>query len=296
MVSTRTAAVKEKLAAEQAPEQAPTGGTVAKRDPAGDLLKSMEDEFRKALPAILPVDTFLRVALTGLRKTPKLIECTRPSLLGALMECARLGLEPGTEYATLTPFRNTKKGGIYETQLIIGYQGFVQLMYRSGQVERVEAELVYEADEFEYSLGDGGRFFHKPALHLPPAERGKAIYAYAYAGLSGGGRTKVAVTPWWKAEELRRKYGRVWDSDFEMMWLKTPLRQVQKFAPKSSELRRALAVDGATIDLGGAISRPEGADDMVDGVVVEETPAQPTEPDAEAEADWPETAKPADAQ
>ena len=233
----RTAAVKERLAAEATPEQTQqNSGTVVRRDPAGDLLSSMEPEFAKALPNILPIDTFLRIALTCMRKTPRLIECTRPSLLGALMECARLGLQPGTEQATLTPFRKrTDNGFITEVQLIIGYQGYIELMYRSGMVQRVENELVHEAD----------------------------------------------------------KFGRVWKSDFVPMWRKTPIRQLQKYVPKSSELRRALDVDGATIDLGGAVTRPEGLDDMVDGEVLE-TSAPQTEAAAESQP-WPETAKPADA-
>lgn len=295
---TRTKKLADKLANE--PVTAPSGATlVRKLDPAGDLIASMEDEFRRCLPAVLPWDMFARVALTGFRKVPRLIECTRPSLLGALMECARLGLEPMTEYATLTPFKNRKKGNILECQLIVGYQGYVQLMYRSGQVERVEAEIVYEADEYEHSIGDGGRFFHKPADHLPPAERGEAIRAYAFANLVGGGRTKVAVTPRWRAEEMRKQYGNVWDSDFFAMWMKTPLRQIQKFAPKSAELRRALAVDGATLDLGGIVDRPED-DGTVEGEVVEQATEREEAPTAEQEKaarEWAdvEVAKPADA-
>lgn len=293
-MSTRTAAVKERLAAEQPPEQAQQGGPVARRDPAGDLLKSMEGEFAKALPAILPTDTFLRIALTSLRKTPKLIECTRPSLLGALMECARLGLQPGTEQATLTPFRNKQPDGSYahEVQLIIGYQGYIELMYRSGMVQRVENEPVYEADKFELSFGDGGRFFHEPALDLPPAERGQIKRVYAYAEMVGGGRSRVAVTSRWEAEEMREKFGRVWKTDFLQMWRKTPIRQLQKYVPKSSDMRRALAVDMATVDLGGAITRPEGVDDMVDGVVVDEATTEAPEATGE---DWPPTPQPPDA-
>jgi recombination protein RecT len=294
-VVSRTAAVKERLAAEATPEQTQqNSGTVVRRDPAGDLLSSMEPEFAKALPNILPIDTFLRIALTCMRKTPRLIECTRPSLLGALMECARLGLQPGTEQATLTPFRKrTDNGFITEVQLIIGYQGYIELMYRSGMVQRVENELVHEADKFELSFGDGGRFFHEPAWRLPKSERGDIIATYAYAEMTGGGRSRVALTPRWEAEEMRDKFGRVWKSDFVPMWRKTPIRQLQKYVPKSSELRRALDVDGATIDLGGAVTRPEGLDDMVDGEVLE-TSAPQTEAAAESQP-WPETAKPADA-
>lgn len=246
-----------------APASSPNGdGAVATRkpDPARDLLASMQDEFEACLPKILPVDLFLRVALTGFRKSPELLTCSRPSLLGALLETARLGLEPCTEQAYLIPFKQ-------ECTLVIGYQGFVQLMYRTGQVTEVEAEMIYEADEWEDSRGDGGKFFHRPAwtpdLRKPgwtKPGRGEPILAYSYAKLVGGGRTKVEICTRERAEYIKREYAKSAKSpwrkpeSFVPMWQKTPVRQLQKWAPKSSELRRALAVDGATFDPGGEAS------------------------------------------
>lgn len=272
MTATRTDQLRATLEAQPVNGTPAPGTAVAKKtDPAGDLLSSMEDEFRKCLPDILPWDMFARIALTGFRKNPKLLEANRSSLLGALMECARLGLAPCTEQAALSTFKNRSKGTI-ECQLIVGYQGYVQLMYRSGQVEQVVAEKIYEADEYEVSFGDGGRFFHRPKLLLPPSERGPVILTYAYATFHGGGRTKVEVTPKWKADALKRKHGNVWDSNFEEMWLKTPVRQLQKWAPKSAEMRRAVLADGATFDLGGIVERPDGDDAFVDGEVVDDKP------------------------
>ncbi|RKR92846.1 recombination protein RecT [Micromonospora pisi] len=293
MTITRTAQLRDAIP--DAPTSpAPNGAaTVATRkpDPAGDLIASMESEFRKLLPSALPWDMFARIALTGMRKNDKLIEATRPSLLGALMECARLGLAPCTEQASLSTFKNRRRGNVLECQLIIGYQGYIQLMYRSGQVEQVEAEMVYEADEWEYTLGDGGRFFHRPKLLLPPEERGAPLFAYAYATLRGGGRTKVSITPRWKAEELRKKHGNVWDSNFLEMWGKTPLRQVQKYAPKSSELRRAELLDGAVIDLGGVATLDDGR--TIDSTVVDEPTGAVN--DTDDDMGWPPAAQPADA-
>jgi recombination protein RecT len=227
------------------------------------------------------------VALIGFRKTPKLVECTRQSLLGALMECARLGLAPCTEEASLVPFNNRNKQ-TKECQLIVGYQGYVQLMYRSGQVEQVVVELVHEADEWEYSLGDGGRFWHKPEITATRADRGAPIFAYSFATLLSGGRTRVATVNLEEAKDLQRKYGvkqdSPWHTNFESMWLKTPVRRIQKFAPKSADLRRAYAVDGATFDLGGVTAAPD-EDGVLDGEVIEDTAGEseaPQSPDPQA--------------
>ncbi|MEV5819234.1 recombinase RecT [Micromonospora haikouensis] len=266
----------------------------AKPDPARDLLASMEKEFAACLPKMLPPDLFMRVALTGFRKTPDLLECSRKSLLGALLETARLGLEPCTEQAYLIPYKN-------ECTLVVGYQGFVQLMYRTGQVEQVEAEMIYEADVWEDARGDGGRFYHRPAWTpdlnrdgWTGEDRGKPIIAYSYARLVGGGRTKVEMCTRKRAEQIARDFAKSskspWKTgSFDAMWLKTPVRQLQKWAPKSAEMRRALAVDGATFDSSG---EPDVDPNVIQGEFVERpTSGAP----AGAGEVWPETAQPANA-
>lgn len=273
-----------------APNGASTG-TVATRkpDPARDLLLSMQDQFEACLPKMLPPDLFTRVALTGFRKTPELLECSRKSLLGALLETARLGLEPCTEQAYLIPFKG-------ECTLVIGYQGFVQLMYRTGQVKQVEVEMIHEADEWEDSRGDGARFFHRPAWTPDRARkdwtgqgRGLPILAYSYAELVGGGRTKVEVCTRDRAEYIKREYAKAakspWKTgSFDAMWLKTPVRQLQKWAPKSAEIRRALAVDGATFDDAG---EPDADLNVITGEIIPDAPQATEKPQ-----EWPEAAQP----
>ena len=281
-MSTRTAKLAETL--RQAPA-ATNGQEVAKkRDVARDLLDSMEAEFAKCLPAALPPDLFMRVALTGFRRTPELLECTRRSLLGALLEAARLGLEPCTEQAHLVPYKGT-------CQLIVGYQGYVQLMYRSPQVVSVEAELIYEADAWRDIRGDNPEFWHEPAWVPERARdgwtgegRGEPVLAYAYAELTGGRRTRVVMVPKAQALQLQREAlagkqnpGRSpWSTNFTAMWLKSPVRRLRNWAPMSTELRRAAHVDGTTFDEQG---QPDRDVDTIDAEVV------PTEQDTSG-ADW----------
>lgn len=292
-MTTRTQKLTEHLVDTATPEAA-AAGTVARRlDPARDLLMSMESEFEKCLPKTLPPDLFMRVALTGFRKTPDLLNCSRRSLLGALLETARLGLEPCTEQAYLIPYKT-------ECTLVIGYQGYVQLMYRTGLVSQVEAEMIYEADEWDDSRGDGGRFFHRP--NWMADDRGRPILAYAFASLAGGGRTKVEVCTRGRAEQIKREYAKSqkspWNSPntFNAMWQKSPIRQLQKWAPKSAELRRALIVDGASYDTAGQPDVETDDPNVVVAEVVEPTPPAATT-EAQGGNDWSdvEVARPADA-
>jgi recombination protein RecT len=271
-VTSRTAQLRDHLTA-QPNGNTPAGATLVKRvDPARDLLASMEAEFAASLPKALPIDLFMRVALTGFRKTPDLLACSRRSLLGALLETARLGLEPCTEQAWLIPYKD-------ECTLVVGYQGYVQLMYRTGMVKAVEAELIHEADEWAYEVGDGGKFFHRPRVELPSEKRGAPILAYSYAELMSGGRTKVCFVNREQAERIKNEYARAakspWKTgSFDAMWLKSPVRQVQKWAPKSAEIRRALVMDGATFDVGGVADVDP---DVIDSTAEEvETPTEGT--------------------
>ena len=74
------------------------------------LLKSMAPQIEMALPAHMDPVRFLRIAMTSIQKTPKLLECTDVSFMGALIQAAQLGLEPDgtTGQAYLIPRMNRR--------------------------------------------------------------------------------------------------------------------------------------------------------------------------------------------
>lgn len=110
-----------------------------------DLIKALEPEIKKALPAVITPERFTRMALTAISTTPKLQECSQMSFIAALMNAAQLGLEPNTPLgqAYLLPYRNKGK---LECQFQIGYKGMIDLVYRNKQVQTIQAQIVYEKD------------------------------------------------------------------------------------------------------------------------------------------------------
>lgn len=56
----------------------------------------MYGRIKTALPEVITPERFIRMALSALNTTPKLQECSRMSVLAALMNAAQLGLEPNT--------------------------------------------------------------------------------------------------------------------------------------------------------------------------------------------------------
>lgn len=227
---------------------AKTQGTkaVAKKQPQTikDYINAMSGEIAKALPQVMTPERFTRIALSAVSNTPKLGSCTPQSFLGAMMNAAQLGLEPNTPLgqAYLIPFENRKKG-ITECQFQIGYKGLIDLAYRSGEVKMIDAQTVYENDEFEYELGIDPVLKHKPAR----TNRGKPIYFYATFKLTNGGQG-FQVMSIEDVQEHAKKYSKTynngpWQTNFEEMAKKTVLKKLLKYAPLKTEFVKQVTSD-----------------------------------------------------
>lgn len=205
------------------------------------ILDKMAPEFQRALPKHMDVDRMLRLALTAVRNTPKLLLCDQMSLLAALMQSAQVGLEPNTALgqAYLIPYGNN-------VQFQIGYRGYLELAYRSEQYKTIYAHEVYANDHFEYKLG-----LYKDLVHIPAeSPEGEPIGYYAVYHLVNGGygfvyRTKAQI------DEHAMKYSQAvqkgwtspWKTDYNAMAKKTVLKEVLKYAPKSIEFQKAYESD-----------------------------------------------------
>lgn len=239
-------------------KSAATGGEVAdaKDKKPTTLTQLMADPRTKAqialaLPKHMTADRLARIAMTELRKTPKLMQCDQMSFLGAIMQCAQLGLEPGGAlgHAYLLPFdRRQKQGNQWvtvatEAQLIIGYRGMIDLARRSGQIVSLSARAVHENDTFSYAYGLEEKLEHVPCEDGNP---GALTHVYAVARLKDGGvqfevMSKAAVD---KVRALSKSSEKgPWVDHYEEMAKKTAIRRLFKYLPVSIELQRAVNID-----------------------------------------------------
>lgn len=209
-------------------------------------IKSMEGEIKRALPSVITPERFTRMVLSALSTNPKLAACTPKSFLGAMMSAAQLGLEPNTPLgqAYLIPYRNK---GVDEVQFQIGYKGLVDLAYRSGEVEVVQAQTVYENDKFECEYGLEPKLVHVPA----DGDRGEAVKVYAmFKTKSGGyGFEVMSMEDCRKhamaySQAYKNGYSSPWSTNFEEMAKKTVLKRVLKYAPLKSDFVRGIVQDG----------------------------------------------------
>lgn len=224
------------------------------REPQGVTLKQqirqMESQFALAMPKGTEAAQLVRDALTCIQQTPKLADCTPQTVLGALMTCAQLGLRPGVSglgHAWVLPYWDSKSR-TNVAQLIIGYKGFVDLAYRSGQIATVIARTVYAQDTFDVEYGIDEKLIHKPAMS---GDRSTPVAHYAIVKLANGGRsfwvmTEDEMQAWKRKYAPKNKAGNTvgpWVSDYEAMARKTCLLRLAAWMPKSTDLSVAIQVD-----------------------------------------------------
>lgn len=237
--------VKQELARKAAAAEQPAV-KLTKNMTIADMIRVLEPEIRKALPSVLTPERFTRMALSALNNTPKLAECTPMSFIAALMNAAQLGLEPNTPLgqAYLIPYQN-RKAGILECQFQIGYKGYIDLAYRTGQIQMIQARVVYAGDEFDYEFGLNPRLVHR----LGSGEKGEIRYIYGIFQLTNGG-CGFEVCNKADMDAFAQKYSQSftkdfspWKSNYEDMAKKTMVKRALKYAPIQSDFGRAMSLD-----------------------------------------------------
>ncbi len=202
-------------------------------------------------------ERMMRVVANAIRTTPKLQQCEPMSFLGALMQCASLGLEPNTVlgHAYMIPFDNKRKN-VTDVQVVIGYKGLIDLARRSGHITSLSANIHYSDDElWEYEEGTEAKLRHRPG----PLD-GKKLHAYAIAKFKDGGHAYV-VLPWAHVIKIRdasqgyqtaKKFGKTaetpWVKHEDEMAKKTAIRALAKYLPLSVEFMDAMQMDEAKAD------------------------------------------------
>ena len=78
-----------------------------------DIFEQNKKALQEAVPRHIGADRLMRTALTSIRKTPDLLQCTPASLLSCVLQSAAVGLEPDTGLgeAYLIPYKTTATQG-----------------------------------------------------------------------------------------------------------------------------------------------------------------------------------------
>jgi len=237
-----------------------------------DIAK-LRPEFQMAMPPGFDADRMSRMCITVVNQNPGLLECTRKSLLGAMMTAAQLGLYPDVSVLGHAYFLPFKVKGVPTVTFVAGYKGLIDLARRSGHVTSIMAYEVFDGDEFKYAYGTAPFITHVPSTESLDGR--DLIHVYAMAKLRGEKQPQFIVMSREQIESVRKRAPRgnagPWVEHYNEMAKKTAIRRLCKYLPLSSHLQRAVALDEAAD--AGVDQRLESVvdmgalDDLDDGII-----------------------------
>jgi len=198
-----------------------------------------ESMIRSLLPKNVTVDKFMAAIVAAVGNNPALLECDRGSLVKSCIQAAELGLSlnPTMGECDILKVYDRQKGNV--AQFRPRYMGLMKLARQSGEVLKIEAEIVRENDEFLFQKGDEPRLEHRIKL----GGRGLMIGAYCIWTLKNGekqfevmdGDQIIAIRDRSSAKTKEGKIVGPWATDEEEMWRKTVVRRASKYMPRSCE-------------------------------------------------------------
>jgi recombination protein RecT len=232
--------------------QAAASKTVEQRKnpTARDLIQSQQAQIEMQLAGAMNSSAFVRAALSSVSASPQLQQATPASLLGGIMLAAQLKLEigPALGHFYLTPRQVSVKQGnewvkTWTCLPIIGFQGYIELAYRSGRIEKIETFLIRKGDKFDHGANsERGRFFDWSPADYDEVREWTGVVAIAK--IKGAG-TVWAYLPKDKVISRRPQHWEKtpWGSNEEEMARKTGIRALAPYLPKSTDLGKALEAD-----------------------------------------------------
>lgn len=175
------------------------------------LLKSEQvfERLKAFAPNKASAERLHGLAALAVQNEPNLKKVEPFELIRAMVGVTSLGLEINSpmQHAWLIPFQKRGEGMIL--QVIIGYQGYMELGFRTGELRGIRSNIV-TAEEvktglFKYNLGTDGFIQHQygvsrdedhdPKVDWADDDPNKPMYAYAIADMKDGGYS-FAVLPW----------------------------------------------------------------------------------------------------
>lgn len=218
-------------------------------------LDKLADQLRHALPSHVSVEKFQRVAMTAIQSDSELLYADRQSLFESILRAAADGLLPDKREGAFVIFRaNIAKRGeqknfVNKVQWMPMIAGIQKKVRQSGEISGISAHVVYENDQFVWSLGDDESISHTPPPFGNP--RGEPVGVYAVATLKDGFKIREVMDRD-QIEKVRKvsKTGEwgPWKDWWEEMAKKTVIRRLSKRLPMSTDIEGVIAGEDTDVD------------------------------------------------
>lgn len=192
-------------------------------------------------------DNFLAGLSNAVAQYPDLANTNLTDLITVAQKVATLNLSLVSELgqAYIIPYNNH---GTVRAQLQLGYRGIIQLVQNTGNIGRLGGSPVYVGNKPHYNFVFGDFTMENEDFnpYTSEDENDKKVAGYvAYYYLKNGDR----VVNYWPIEQVEahaKKFSKSykgkgtkgytpWYNNFDAMAIKTVMKDLLKFAPKSSE-------------------------------------------------------------
>lgn len=249
--------------------------TQGKHDAVSALLgqESIKKRFEQVLGK--KAAGFMSSVISAVNANPELKKADPITVVSAAAVAASLDLpiNPSLGFAHIVPYAGR---AVFQ----MGWRGFVQLGMRSGQYKTINTCAVYEGE-----LVDSNRFTGEMYFDEKQRTSDKIIGYVSYFKLMNGYEKYLYMT----VEQIQshgKQYSKSysnpkgkWQTDFESMALKTPLKLLlSRWGILSIEMQTAVQLDQATVkNIDGSAytydDNPENNGDVIDTEPVEDTAA-----------------------
>ncbi len=246
----------------------------------GQMTK-MAPELKSVLPEHITPEQFQRVAMTAIQISPDLLMADRQSLFSSVMKAAQDGLLPDGREGALIIFSTKDRATqqwVKKVQWMPMIGGVLKKIRQSGELATINANVVHEADQFDYYVDDDGEhIMHRPAFG---GQRGNMTLVYAMAKTKDGSLYVEIMTP----EDIAKvrnasksKDRGPWVDWYEQMAKKSVLHRLAKRLPLSSELVTVVNRDEELYDYRNARDitprqGPQALSDVLSGPKQDEVP------------------------
>ena len=202
------------------------------------------------LPAGVSLRRFTTCALAAVKQQPQLLSCDPRSLFSAVLHSAQDGLLPDGKQGVILYFRSN---GNQTAQWIPMVHGIRKRAWELEQII-VDAQVVYENDEFSWRQGDSPMIEHSPVFGQ---ECGSMIGAYAIFRYGTKSEAAAAilhreVMDAAQIDAVRKKSrqpdGLLWTEFKTEAWKKTVVRRGFKTIPLGEKLDATIRRDDVMYD------------------------------------------------
>lgn len=179
---------------------------------------------------LMGVDTFTSALRIYLQKNPRIMDYQIKDILTEAFRAMCDGLIIDGQESAIIPF----KGKLTYVPML---KGALKMIYRTGIVSSVNANVVYESeiDSFEEIMGTNPQIIHR----RNKAPHGKIVASYAVAKLKDGGDVFAVVyqpdidraRPEKRQKQDGSYYETPWDTHPSEMWKKTAVHRLRKLMP-----------------------------------------------------------------